>query len=107
MYRNLIVAIDRESALPDSVHLTRWPAAEMARFRDEALEGSMAIAMRAVELARMLRGQAGLRIRQPLARMWLALPGTSFEARDELLAIVADEVNVKSVELIPDESALV
>ena len=32
----------------------------------------MAIVRRAVELARTLRGPAGLRVRQPLARLWLA-----------------------------------
>jgi isoleucyl-tRNA synthetase len=35
---------------------------------------AMAVVRRAVELTRTLRGQAGLRLRQPLRRMWLALP---------------------------------
>ena len=35
----------------------------------------MAVARRAVDLSRTLRGQAGLKVRQPLARLWLALPG--------------------------------
>jgi isoleucyl-tRNA synthetase len=39
--------------------------------------------------------------------MWLALPGGDLVDRDALLALVADEVNVKSVELIGDESSLV
>jgi isoleucyl-tRNA synthetase len=105
MYQNLIVAV--EPSLPDSVHLTRWPAADLEGFRDKALEASMAVAMRAVELVRTLRSQAGLRTRQPLARLWLALPGGNLVERDALLALVADEVNVKSIELIGDESELV
>jgi isoleucyl-tRNA synthetase len=69
----------------------------------------MAIARRTVDLSRTLRGQAGIRTRQPLARMWLALPGgeRSLEERKALLALVADEVNVKAIELIGDESQLV
>ena len=55
-------------SLPDSVHLTRWPAEDMAGWRDPALEASMAVARSAVDLARTLRGQAGLKARQPLAR---------------------------------------
>jgi isoleucyl-tRNA synthetase len=103
MYANLVGGMDPDA--PDSVHLSRWPD-EIAP-RAEALEVGMATARRAVDLARTLRGTAGLKVRQPLARMWLALPGGDLDARDELLALIADEVNVKAVELIGDESALV
>ena len=67
----------------------------------------MATARRAVDLARTLRGGAGIRVRQPLARLWIALPGGDLGERDALLALVRDEVNVRSVELIGDESDLV
>ena len=67
----------------------------------------MATTRRAVELVRTLRGQAGLKVRQPLARLWLALPGGELPEREALLELLADEVNVKSVELIGDESELV
>jgi isoleucyl-tRNA synthetase len=104
IYDNLVVAVDANA--PDSVHLTRWPAGELSP-RDEVLEAAMSTARRAVDLARTLRGTAGLKVRQPLARMWLALPGAELPSRDELLGLIADEVNVKSVELIDDESGLV
>ena len=105
IYQNLVAA--QQPDLPQSVHLTRWPSAELAELRDEPLEGAMATVRRAVELVRTIRAQAGLRTRQPLARVWLALPGGDLVDRDELLALVRDEVNVKSIELIGDESALV
>jgi isoleucyl-tRNA synthetase len=105
MYRNLVGAVDSGAA--ESVHLTRWPAPELEGFRDTTLEDSMATARRAVELARTLRGNAGLKVRQPLARMWLALPGGDLAEREALLSLIADEVNVRSVELIGDESELV
>jgi len=90
----------------ESVHLTRFPTGETAALRDEPLEASMAIARRAVELARTLRSQAGIRTRQPLARMWLAVPGALVD-EEALLALVRAEVNVKAVERIGDESELV
>jgi isoleucyl-tRNA synthetase len=65
----------------------------------------MATATRAVELARSVRAKAGLRTRQPLAKMWLALPEGEFLGA-ELLALVAQELNVEAVELVGDESAL-
>jgi isoleucyl-tRNA synthetase len=67
----------------------------------------MAIALRAVELVRTLRAQAGLRTRQPIATLWLALPGGDIAGREALLSLVADEVNVKTIEVIGDESELV
>jgi isoleucyl-tRNA synthetase len=105
IYQNLIVAVDPSQ--PDSVHLTSWPTADTAGFRDEPLEASMTVAMRAVELVRTLRAQAGLRTRQPIARLWLALPGGDIVEREALLALIAAEVNVKAIELIGDESQLV
>jgi len=110
IYQNLIVST--VPMLPDSVHLTSWPAEAMASHRDEATERAMATLRRAVELVRTLRGQAGIRLRQPLARMWLALPGGRLGARDAadeqaLLELLGEEVNVKRVELIGDESELV
>ncbi len=105
MYRNLVAVID--PAAPDSVHLTAWPAPELASLRDADLEEAVAVARKAVDLARTLRGQAGLKVRQPLARLWLALPGRELSERDALLELVRAEANVKSVELIGDESALV
>ncbi len=92
---------------PDSVHLTRWPAGELAALRDPGLEAGMETAQRAVELARTLRAQAGIRTRQPLARLWIALPGADHAELDALLDVVADEVNVKEVVRIGDESELV
>ncbi len=89
---------------PDRVGRRRtWPP-----LRDERLEAAMAIARRAVELAARCARQAGLRMRQPLARLWLALPGgDARRPATQLLELVAGEVNVKSVELIGDESELV
>ena len=105
IYRNLVAAAHPEA--PDSVHLTRWPAPALAPLRDEALEDAMSVARRAVDLSRTLRGGAGLKMRQPLARLWLALPGRDLGEMDALLELVRVEANVKAVELIGDESELV
>ena len=96
-----------DDAAPDSVHLTAWPAPELAPLRDERLEAAVSVARRAVDLSRTLRGQAGLKVRQPLATLWLALPGGTLAERDALLELIRGEANVKAVELIGDESELV
>ncbi|MGH2513400.1 MAG: DUF5915 domain-containing protein, partial [Candidatus Limnocylindrales bacterium] len=105
IYDNLVASGDPGAR--DSVHLTSWPAAELASRRDVGLEAAMATIRRAVELVRGLRSAAGLKVRQPLARLWLALPGGDLPERSALLELLADEVNVKAIELIGDESGLV
>jgi len=69
---------------------------------------------RAVDLGRTLRASAGIKVRQPLAQVWLALPGGrlgggSIGADDEvaLLDLLADDLNVRTVTLIGDGSDLV
>ncbi len=104
-YGNLVAAV--EPSAPDSVHLTRWPTADLTAHRDEPLERAMAVARRAVDLARTLRGQAGLKVRQPLARLWLALPGADLHELDALVGLLAEELNVKAIELINDDHELV
>jgi isoleucyl-tRNA synthetase len=105
IYQNLVAST--VPSLPDSVHLTAWPADVMAPHRDEALERSMATVRAAVDLARTLRSTAHLKTRQPLAHAWLALPDRGLEFGAELLQLVADEINVKRVTVIDDQSALI
>ncbi|HEV8403278.1 MAG TPA: DUF5915 domain-containing protein, partial [Candidatus Limnocylindrales bacterium] len=105
LYGNLVTTVAADA--PDSVHLTRWPTADLAGHRDEPLEASMAVAQQVVDLARTLRSTAHLKTRQPLATAWIALPDRGLVIGDDLLRLVADEINVKRVELIADDPAMV
>ena len=67
----------------------------------------MAVAQRVVDLARTLRSTAHLKTRQPLATAWIALPDRGLAIGPDLLRLIADEINVKRVEVIADDSALV
>ena len=105
MYQNLVAAVDPQA--PDSVHLTSWPTAEVAGHADAALEATMALAQGAVDLARTLRSSARLKTRQPLARAWLALPDRGLVVGEDLLRIIADEINVHEVIPLADDSELI
>ena len=105
MYGNLVASSD--ASAPHSVHLTGWPAAELNGDREPRLERSMDVVRRAVELARTLRASAGLRTRQPIARLWVAVPPADGAELDELLPLIAEEVNVRAVERIADDAELV
>jgi isoleucyl-tRNA synthetase len=67
----------------------------------------MDVAQGIVELARTLRSTAHIRTRQPLATAWIALPDDGTSIDGELLRLIADEINVKRVVVIEDDSALV
>ena len=95
IYRNL-----RGESDPESVHLCDFPAANDAA-RDLPLEKSMAEVQTVVELGRRLRADNDLKVRQPLASLKLA--GGCIQGLEEL---VMDELNVKAVETIQDETEL-
>ena len=67
----------------------------------------MAVAQSVVDLARTLRSTAHLKTRQPLATAWIALPDRGLAIGEDLLGLIADEINVKNVVVIEDDSALV
>ena len=95
IYTNLKGAGD-----PESVHLCDFPTANAAA-RDLALEKRMADVMAAVELGRRLRAENDLTVRQPLAALKIA--GGDVKGLEDL---IEDELNVKTVEFIADETEL-
>ena len=84
-----------------SSHLEPFPTVDATR-SDRALEDQMAHARVLCTLARAAREAAGVRVRQPLARIVAVLPGGDASAPGPLssgvLRLLLDEINVKSVE---------
>jgi len=78
----------------DSVHLADWPEAD-ATLVDPGLEDGMALARRLSSLGRAARSEAGVKVRQPLARALVYLPPGSPGLPP---GIVEDELNVDRVE---------
>jgi isoleucyl-tRNA synthetase len=86
-----------------SVHLASWPDVN-AWPADAELTGAMDLVRAACSTALGLRKARGLRVRLPLAALVVAHPeATSLEPFTEL---IAEEVNVKSVELSADVARL-
>jgi isoleucyl-tRNA synthetase len=95
---------DNVGGTGESVHLADWPAADPSVV-DTALEVGMADTRQLVTLGRAARTDAKIRVRQPLPRALVLVPGGR-ELDAELVAEVADELNVKHVETITDLASL-
>ncbi len=84
----------------ESVHLADWPAPRTDLI-DRDLEARMALARRLTSLGRAARGEAGVKVRQPLSRALVFLP---WDAPAILHDIVAEELNVDEIDVADELS---
>ena len=107
IYQNLVRGVD--PAAPESVHLTRYPEVN-ASVVDEALEQAIEAVIRVKNLALKLRTESKVKIRQPLATLYVrprdAADRRVLENRD-YAAQILEEANIKRLALIEDEKTLV
>jgi isoleucyl-tRNA synthetase len=101
LYQNLVCSAFPEA--PDSVHLTDFPVADKSMI-NERLSEDTRLAMKVSSLGRAARSQAGIKVRQPLARV-LIKAGTKRdeEGLERLSPQVLEELNVKSIEYTDSE----
>jgi isoleucyl-tRNA synthetase len=99
LYQNLVRSVDPTS--PESVHLTEFPQADPSLIDRDLLE-VMESARHLVSLGRAARNRAGLKIRQPLQRAVAVSRDARLSQEPELLALIADELNVKEVKVVAD-----
>jgi isoleucyl-tRNA synthetase len=105
LYRNLNSVSRREQT--DSVHLSLLSEPDESAI-DRGLEQRMEMAERVVMLVRAMRTRSNLKVRQPLKR--IIVPVASDQERailKQVESIILDEVNVKQIEYVTDESGLV
>ncbi len=99
IYRNLVCTNDPSA--PVSVHLCDFPAVDESMI-DPALEANMKTVVDIVVLGRAARNGANCKNRQPLGKMYVQAAQTLDSFYTD---IIADELNVKSVEFTEDTSA--
>jgi isoleucyl-tRNA synthetase len=90
-----------------SVHLTDWPAADgadgTALVRDDELVAAMDEVRAVVSTTLALRKAHQLRVRQPLARLTVAVPDPA--ALADYVGLLTGELNVKAVDLVTADAA--
>jgi len=105
LYRNLNSITRQETA--ESVHLAFIPEVEESAI-DPELESRMERAEKIVELVRAMRMKANLKVRQPLKRIILPVASDAERrAIEQMQDVILDEINVKAIEFVTDDSGLV
>jgi isoleucyl-tRNA synthetase len=104
MYQNLVAAVQPDAY--GSVHHCAWPEYE-ADAVDPKLVADMALARRIASLGLGARGAANIKVRQPLAKVLVFAADLPQSLEAELVDIVVDELNVKELSFVEDESQLV
>src|SRR4051794_17214748 len=97
------VIYDNLEGAEPSVHLTDWP---QPGERDEALEFAMATVRETVRLGLAARGQAKLKVRQPLRAAVVVAAGGEREAIERLAELALDELNAKELRYVSQADEL-
>jgi isoleucyl-tRNA synthetase len=97
----------KTAEMPESVHLCDFPHYDTA-MRDEELEKEVEAAQAAVSLGHSLRKEYKLKVRQPLSKAHLITSNPELlHSLEKQAQLIADELNVKKIELHSDEGKFV
>jgi isoleucyl-tRNA synthetase len=97
LWQNLARRVFKDD-VAESVHLCEYPTGDAAAV-DEALSARMNLVREIASLGRAARSTANLKVRQPLAKVEVVLADTAHQTwLEEHAELIADELNVKSVE---------
>lgn len=99
IYQNLVRSIDKNA--PESIHLCDFPQYD-EKLIDTELEKSMEEVLDIVVLGRACRNTANIKNRQPIGKMYVK---AETELKEFYKDIIADELNVKTVEFTDDVSS--
>ncbi|MEE9399284.1 MAG: class I tRNA ligase family protein, partial [Dehalococcoidales bacterium] len=104
LYRNLVCPAFPEA--PESVHLADFPVADESKI-DKKLMSDTRLVMKLSGMGRAARSEAGIKVRQPLAKIVIKVGSERQKAAIRRLASqIMEEVNVKEVEIVDDMSLL-
>jgi isoleucyl-tRNA synthetase len=104
IYANLVRGVREGSQ--GSVHHTSWPEPDPTA-ADPGLIEQMEMARQIAGLGLSARNSAGIKVRQPLATLSVHVGDAMGQLDAELVEIVTDELNIKSLVVVDDAAALI
>ena len=90
---------------PLSVHLSDWPQ-PLADFEDNGIVEQTAFAREAIAVAMRLRNEQQLKVRQPLAAMYVCCDKASADKLKTFEKNILDELNIKTLHYLESADAL-
>ncbi len=105
VYQNL-----RTPDMPESVHMCDFPVIDAAKqqHRDAELESRMETAQKVVKIARALRNESRIKVRQPLQELVISSADkTVLSDVQKMAEIIKEEINVKSITAVDKVDDLV
>ena len=90
---------------PLSVHLSDWPQ-PLADFEDNGIVEQTAFAREAIAVAMRLRNEQQLKVRQPLAAMYVCCDKASADKLKTFEKNILDELNIKALHYLESADAL-
>ena len=104
MYQNLVGSVAPDA--PESVHLADFPVADKTKI-DKKLSEDTKLAMKISSLGRAARSEAGIKVRQPLAKVMVKVVAKrEREALERLTPQLLEELNVKGLGFVEEMTAL-
>ena len=103
LYQRMVKPV--EPGLPESVHHCVWPTVDVS-VRDMDLMEEMDLALDLSSAGRSARNQAVIKLRQPLAEVMVIVPEAKVAKIERIVDILREELNVKTVNVGTDRSAL-
>jgi isoleucyl-tRNA synthetase len=103
LYQRMIRPV--EAGAPESVHHCSWPELDPS-IRDLELMEEMDMALNLSSAGRAARSQANIKLRQPLTEAVVVAPSDKAARIGNIVDILREELNVKSVRIETDPSTL-
>jgi len=103
IFQNLSEVTGKEE---ESVHISFYPTVEETAI-DKALEQRMNVARIISSIVLRIRNQIDVNVRQPLAKIILPIDKEERSVVEAVKEIILDEVNVKEIEYVDDDSGIV
>ncbi len=104
IYQNLVRTVDPHA--PESVHHCDYPQADMPLVADSLLT-QMTLTRQVCSLGLSARSSANLKVRQPLAKVFVHLGTGKAELAAKNVELILDELNVKAFEFVSEAEQLV
>ena len=103
IWQNLVRRVMPSSEL--SVHLADWPTV-IEGFEDDTIIEKTAFAREIIATAMRLRNKHQIKVRQPLAKLFVCCEGEKKTYTETFEKQILDELNIKAIEYIADSSVL-